>query len=85
MTAQIRSEDYYRQSADHAAYRDAAATRDRCEPLPTVAPLESPIDGFNAFVKATFRVDPLKAVADLADDTRTEGFARRDFRLNFHD
>ncbi len=85
MTAQLRSEDYYRQSADHAAYRDAAATRDRCDPVPTETPLESPTSGFLASLRSIHAVDPRKTVADIADDTRTEGFARRDFRLNFHD
>lgn len=66
-------------AADEDAQFEAEAGDDTPEPT------QSPTEAFLADLRAIFAVNPKQAVADLADDTRTEGYARRHFRTNPHD
>jgi hypothetical protein len=45
----------------------------------------SPTEQFISDLRSIHAVDPRQAVADLAHDERTEGYARRPFRTNPHD
>lgn len=45
----------------------------------------TPTETFLADLRSIHAVDPRQAVADLAHDTATEGYARRPFRTNPHD
>jgi hypothetical protein len=50
-----------------------------------IQPTPTPTEAFLSDLKAIHAVSPVQAIADLAHDERTEGYARRPFRTNIHD
>ena len=76
------------QQADHAqAHMQAErlqASRDEfitacLEPVPT------PTESFLSGLRIIHSVNPRQAAADIANDERTEGFAKRRFRISPHE
>lgn len=51
----------------------------------SAAPAPTPTESFLAELRSIHAVDPRQAVADLAHDEKTEGYARRSFRKSPHD